>query len=202
MSTEIDWRNVTDQKLRKKLYKKEYCKNNKDVIKAWCKANKDKVAASKRKYYQKNKERLRKNREIYREKNKERFNAIANEYCKKNRDKINLWVKKYRKENVQFKLRVNLRNRLKTAIKKNLKVGSAVSDLGCSISEFKTYLESKFQPGMSWDNYGFYGWHIDHIKPLNLFDLTDRKQFLEACHYTNLQPLWAKDNLTKKKKII
>jgi hypothetical protein len=56
-------------------------------------------------------------------------------------------------------------------------------------------LEVKFQQGMSWDNYG--QWHIDHIKPLAKFDLTDRTQFLAACHYTNLQPLWAEDNLSK-----
>jgi hypothetical protein len=68
----------------------------------------------------------------------------------------------------------------------------------CNVKKsLKLYLESKFQPGMSWDNWGRTGWHIDHIKPLALFNLSDRKQFLEACHYTNLQPLWAKDNLSK-----
>ena len=55
---------------------------------------------------------------------------------------------------------------------------------------------------MSWDNYGKKGWHIDHITPLVLFDLTNREQVLMACHYTNLQPLWAKDNLSKGTKII
>ena len=90
-----------------------------------------------------------------------------------------------------------MRNRLRCAIKGNFKSGSAVKDLGCSIDELKTYLESKFKPGMYWDNWSYDGWHIDHIKPLASFDLTDRKQLLEACHYTNLQPLWAKDNLIK-----
>ena len=55
---------------------------------------------------------------------------------------------------------------------------------------------------MTWDNYGYYGWHIDHITPLASFDLTNRQQLLEACHYTNLQPMWAKDNMTKSDKIL
>jgi len=63
-------------------------------------------------------------------------------------------------------------------------------------------LESKFQPDMNWDNWASDGWHIDHIKPLASFDLTDREQLLIACHYTNLQPLWAKDNIAKSDKII
>lgn len=82
-------------------------------------------------------------------------------------------------------------------LKNNQKTGSAVSDLGCSVSDFKQYLESKFQLGMNWENYGTFGWHIDHIKPLSSFDLTNRLQFLEACHFTNLQPLWASENRQK-----
>ena len=95
------------------------------------------------------------------------------------------------------RLRSNLRNRLKMAIKGNFKAGSAVSDLGCSIDYLITYFVDLFQPGMTWDNWGKYSWHIDHIRPLSSFDLTDREQFLKACHYTNLQPLWATDNLRK-----
>ena len=74
--------------------------------------------------------------------------------------------------------------------------------MGCTISELKSYLESKFQPEMTWDNWALDGWHIDHIKPLVSFDLTDRNQLLESCHYTNLQPLWATDNLIKSDKIL
>lgn len=72
--------------------------------------------------------------------------------------------------------------------------------MGCTVEELKKYLESKWQEGMSWDNYGFHGWHIDHIKPLASFNLTDRDELLKACHYTNLQPLWCKDNMKKGKR--
>lgn len=101
------------------------------------------------------------------------------------------------KEDVIFKLRNRLRGRFKSALKHNQKIGSAVRDLGCTIAELKVYLESKFQPGMSWDNYGRYGWHIDHIKPLSKFNLQDPGQIKISLHYSNLQPLWAKDNLKK-----
>lgn len=72
---------------------------------------------------------------------------------------------------------------------------------GCTPPELRLHLESKFQPGMTWDNYGRYGWHIDHIKPIAIFDMTDPAQAKEALHYTNLQPLWAKDNYSKYKSV-
>lgn len=93
------------------------------------------------------------------------------------------------------RLTSNLRSRLSHAVARNSKSGSAVKDLGCSVPELRAHLESRFQPGMSWDNYG--EWHVDHIKPLAKFDLSNRAQLLEACHFSNLQPLWAGDNLSK-----
>ncbi len=98
-------------------------------------------------------------------------------------------------KNKNNQLADNLRSRLRKAIKNNQKTGSAVKDLGCSIEELKKHLESKFTEGMSWDNYG--EWHIDHIKPLSSFNLENREELLKACNYNNLQPLWAKDNLSK-----
>jgi len=99
--------------------------------------------------------------------------------------------------NLQYRIRCALRSRLYSALKNNAKVGSAVRDLGCSIPELKLHLESLFKPGMSWDNYGLSGWHIDHIIPLSSFDLSNVEQFKKACHYTNLQPLLATENLSK-----
>ncbi len=90
------------------------------------------------------------------------------------------------------------------AVRKNLKSGSAVSDLGCSILELKGHLEFQWTTGMNWDNYG-HGkncWTIDHILPLSSFDLTDRAQLLVVCNYSNLQPMWFLDNIRKGNKIL
>lgn len=102
-----------------------------------------------------------------------------------------------RKVDVEYKLSLNLRNRLYMAIRRNYKSGSAVADLGCSVADLKLYLESKFTPGMTWDTWGPKGWHIDHITPLSAFDLRNRDQLKTACHFSNLQPMWARDNISK-----
>lgn len=99
----------------------------------------------------------------------------------------------------QFRIQHTLRGRLWQAIKKIYKTGSAVDDLGCSIPEFKTYFETKFRPGMSWNNHGKGKgkWNIDHIIPMSAFNLEDRQHLILACHYLNLQPLWFEENLSK-----
>ena len=102
-----------------------------------------------------------------------------------------------RKIDKQFRLKKTLRSRLGHAIKGNFKAGSAVGDLGCSIEFFKQYLESKFQPGMTWNNWSRTGWHIDHIIPLCKFDLSNEVELKKACHYSNMQPMWREDNLRK-----
>lgn len=101
-------------------------------------------------------------------------------------------------------LRKHLRRRYEKAIRRLSIPGSrsvvAQKLLGCSLSELRQHLEKQFQPGMQWSNYGFYGWHIDHIRPLSKFDLSDPAQQQEAFHFSNLQPLWAKENLEKRAK--
>jgi hypothetical protein len=69
--------------------------------------------------------------------------------------------------------------------------------LGASWVVCKEWIEKQFKPGMSWNNYGLHGWHIDHIRPCASFDLTDPIQQKQCFHYTNLQPLWASENLSK-----
>jgi len=84
------------------------------------------------------------------------------------------------------------------------KSGNTVELLGCTIPELKSYLESKWLTGMSWDNYGrgYDKWHIDHVLPCKFFNLADPKQQKACFNYRNLQPLWAKDNLSKGAKIL
>ena len=112
--------------------------------------------------------------------------------------------KRYGSNPLNRKIATNLRGRLSQAVRNNYKSGSAVNDLGCSIEDLRKQLESLFYPNpetgemMSWDNYGRKGWHIDHIKPLCRFDLTDEIELKEACNFNNLQPLWFKDNLEKR----
>ncbi len=190
-STPNDWRSITDPKLRKKIYDKERCLLHKEEIRAKAKE-----------YHQKNKEKLRAQRKEYHQKNKDWLNEKSRNYQKANRDKLRIYLNNKRRTNRQFKLAHYLRARLRSSLKENIKSGSAVKNLGCSLEELKAYLESKFQPGMTWDNWSVNGWHIDHIKPLSSFDLSNKEQLAEACHYTNLQPLWAKDNLSKGDKII
>ena len=69
--------------------------------------------------------------------------------------------------------------------------------IGCSKEELIKHLESQFIEGMTWENWSLNGWHIDHIRPISSFDLSDPAQAKECFHYSNLQPLWAIDNLKK-----
>jgi len=136
----------------------------------------------------------------YRAANPERSRKAASDYYQRNKEKVRKRKAKYAKTrrtvDFEFKISSNLRTRMYVAIKNDQKSGSAVRDLGCSVSYLKDWLELSWAKGMSWTNYGRV-WHIDHIKPLALFDLTDRKQYLEAANYTNLQPLFALDNIRK-----
>ena len=98
-----------------------------------------------------------------------------------------------------FRLACNLRSRVANAIRRKQvrkpRDGSITEGLGCTYRELRTYLETKFAPGMTWGNYG--EWHVDHVIPLSRTTLQDTDQFAKAVHYTNLQPLWAKDNIAK-----
>ncbi len=138
---------------------------------------------------------FKKNREYLLKCRKENYLAHKEERLAKSKEYHN----KRMKIDPNFKLRVNLRTRLRIALRDNQKVGSAIRDLGCTVEELKSHLESKFTDGMNWENHG--KWHIDHIKPLSLFNLVDREELREAVNWRNLQPMWAIDNVKKGNKV-
>lgn len=152
-------------------------------------------------YKIKNKKAEQERNRIYREKNKEKIKEKKRQYYSINKSSIinrtSIYNKQKLSNDINYKIAKNLRTRLYCAIKNGQKAGSAVKDLGCSIEDFKTHIESLWQPNMNWSNWNQTGWHIDHIVPLASFDLTNEEEFKKACHYTNLQPLWAEENYEK-----
>lgn len=180
--------------------------------------NKDRIVQNKKEYS------LRKRKEInkyhrqymkaYRVENKsmlfERDSKYSKEYRKtyyaenkKNiHEKSRLYNLKMYRTDINYNLRVRLRSRIKGVIKKHggEKANKTYDLLGCGYDEFITYFTDKFTNGMTWDKFMNGEIHIDHIKPCILFDLTDINQQKECFNYSNLQPLWGKDNLIKGKK--
>jgi hypothetical protein len=105
------------------------------------------------------------------------------------------------KHNPEFKLRHNISRRILLAVSRQRikKSNKSIKLLGCSIDDYKKYLESKFKEGMSWNNRNL--WHIDHIKPCVSFDLTKPEEQLKCFNYANTQPLWIRENLEKAAKL-
>lgn len=95
-----------------------------------------------------------------------------------------------------YRLRTNLRTQLYSALKHKRKTIRTMELCGCAIHELVAHLEKQFTPEMTWENYGPY-WHVDHIRPCASFDLADEAQQRACFHYTNLQPLFWRDNISK-----
>lgn len=191
---------------RVKQTKAKKAEHYKAKRKAYKEANKEKLSLQNKEYEQKNKEKISKRKREFRLANLDASKARRHEYT--SRPETKQKAREYRSRryhtDINFKLKALLRLRNFNFIKssKGIKSGSAVADLGCSIPEFKAYIESKFEPWMTWDNHGVYNtkkrtWHLDHIIPLCKFDLSIREQFLKASHYTNIQPLGALENYKK-----
>lgn len=132
-------------------------------------------------------------------KNKTKYKAWNKEWRKHNNRSA--YYKEYRDKNPSAKIANYYRNRIRNALKNGWKAENSLSLTGCKDwCELKQHLEKQFKKGMTWDNYG-YKWHIDHIKPCASFDLTDPEQQKECFHYSNTQPLWVEENLSKSCKI-
>jgi hypothetical protein len=157
-------------------------------------------------YRKKNKQKLKNKRllkkKLYPELEKESKKRYYNKYknTPKFKEKRRIAKNKKYKSNLQFQIKERLSSRLRMALKSNIKITRATELLGCSLNYFKHYLKDKFTNGMTWSLFMNGKIHIDHIKPCRLFDLSKFEEQLKCFHYTNLQPLWAIDNLRKQGK--
>ena len=176
--------------------KRFYHKNRSKILQQ-IKERRHKNNSYERGYYQKHKEEYQLWRDLHKEET--RLWKLAN------RGRLREYEKLRRIDNIQYKLSCNLRKRVNFALlsQKAKKCSSTLELINCDIDQLKTHLESQFylnkETGemMTWENYGYWGWHIDHIKPCSSFDLTDLEQQKECFHWTNLQPLWRVHNMKK-----
>lgn len=165
----------------------------------WAKINKNKIQQSNKLKWQKTKHdpiAMLKRKKQY-EENRLSMLAQKKEYYRINKQKILSYHKTYERMKLKtdplFRLQKNLRRRLNLALKNVFKDDTTMKLIGCNLKDLKIYLENKFQKGMTWDNYG--EWHIDHKKPISKFNKNTKLSTVNSL--SNLQPLWAKDNLSK-----
>jgi len=175
--------------VKHKLYYQENCSKLKKQNKEWRNSDKGKVKT--KEYYHNNKDKNKQSAKKWQHENKEYFNN---------------YYKNKRINDISFKITTNLRRKTNKMVKGKYKTASTKELLGCDIENLRLHMKKQFYDRstgeqMTWDNYGYYGWHIDHRLPCADFDLTDPEQQKECFHYTNLQPLWAEDNLAKSDKL-
>lgn len=202
---------------RKEISHRYYLKHKEQILekkRIYNRINAKNITKQRRQYYLKNKllfkllhktynlthkQELEEYRKLYEESHKEERRIYNSNYYKKNKKELNikrnLYFIKRRKENIDFKLRCNLRSRIWEVLKGNTKYAHIEKLIGCTIEHLKLWLELQFTQGMSWKNYGL--WHVDHIKRCADFDLSKKSEQLKCFNYSNLQPLWAYDNLVK-----
>lgn len=176
-----------------------YYNNNKDKKKEYSLKNRDKLIKNCKEFRENNKEHIKEYNASYKELNKEEIKEQRTEYRKNNRVKINEYNRNRLKTNEKARLAKNLRRRTREILKnKNWNNDLSFAEaIGCDMNHLKSHLESKFKPGMTWDNYGCKKeqWSIDHIKPL--IKASTKEEMYKRCHWSNLQPLWAPENSAK-----
>ena len=208
-----------------KMSKDETCfsSNGKNGVKSTCKAcrcakekkrredNIDKFIAKDKEYHEKNKEKRNQKAREYREQNKERLNAHARANYEKNKERIakyhqdrkevrNTVKRQYLKNNPQAKIKEALMSRMSDALK-NKPRHKMCKLIGCSPDFLRKWLEESFYGDISWENHGVL-WHVDHVVPVAFFNLSDLDEQIVCFHWSNLRPLYSKENLNKSDKII
>jgi hypothetical protein len=182
-------------------------KREKFGVKSKCKECESKIS---KEYRQNNSEKIKEQRIKYKQYHKEYYQSNSDiiktrvkNWQLERKEELNEYWRTYRNKRHQtdliFSIKNNLRCRINSSIKNNSKLSTSIDLLGCSIEEYKLYLEKQFDENMNWENWGTY-WEIDHIKPLCTFDLSLKENQLLAFNHQNTQPLEKIKNRTKSKK--
>lgn len=198
-----------DKKEKIKLYKKKYREANREHLRLKSKERYDTNKEYFEKYAKENKEKITEYKKEHYIKNKEKIKESSKKWANDNPDKVKELRKNWKKKKIDtdpfFKITYRFSNKIRKLLKKNgyTKSTKTIDILGCSLSEFKTHLESNFEDWMCWDNYGLYngelnyGWDIDHIVPSS--SANTEEEVVKLNHYTNLQPLCSYTNRVIKK---
>lgn len=179
-----------DVALKRRIYNRIYRSKNPEKVRLWyrtCRKNGTHSSVN------------GKNLEWY-HCNREKAKVLHRNWCRLNRSRINQYELLKCRNNPEWKIRKRMSARLGEIIRVFTGKRKAVKTellLGCSRNVLIQWMESQFVDGMNWENYGQFGWHIDHIRPCSSFDLSRPKQQRACFHYTNLQPLWWRDNISK-----
>lgn len=179
---------VKSNKERIRLHQAEYRKNNKELMKK-----------QRREQYLKHKDKYLAHEMEYRNNNKKKQRIYAKQYREDNRKILNDKLRERYRNDVEYRIKKNLRKRISDALHDHSKSKTTIELLDCSVKELKKWLESQFEEGMTWNNYG--EWHLDHVYPCSLFDLTQPYEQEICFNWFNLQPMWGVDNLSKGAKI-
>ena len=187
------------QEYRKKFQQSD---ENKESHKKYAQSDKGKKNVKRYQQSYKGRETLKKYRELDITKISIRKAKKKYRQSDKGKEFYSEYVKERRKTDPIFKLSLEVRNRLRAFLKvRNIrKTNRTFKMVGCTPEFLKEYLEKKFKPGMSWKNHSMRGWHIDHRIPLD--SAKTYEDIERLIHYTNLQPMWAIENLKKSNKIL
>jgi len=174
-------------KVCNKEYKLEYYLKNKSKI-----LDKSKI------YYEHNKGQVIERVKLWGENNQDKVKEYKKSYVKNNRDIINERMSERKKNEPILKLKMLYRSKINKIL--GSKKEKTFDLIGCSPLQLKEHHEKQFWVGMTWEKHELFGWHIDHIIPIS--SAKNDEELKKLCHYTNLQPLWALDNIRKRDKII
>lgn len=200
-------RDMTKKEKKKLADKKYYQKNRLKIlikVKEYRLNNKEKYKLINKIYYENNKEKRNKQSRQYYLNNLNKIKKYYKKYVSLNKDKINKYKNEWKLKRIKidpsYKIKENLRHRIYLALKGNAKSKKTIDLLGTSIDNLWNHLEKTFKPGMTKNNYGKV-WQVDHKIPCAAFDLTKSEEQVKCFHFTNLQALFVKENLSKGAKL-